>query len=106
MKRNMKRLLATACALSMTMQMSVSAAYPGVVTDAPPEVELLFEDTQHTKDALAQEDDNGDAFTLQDGWTMNMIHNNPGLEPYESPYNDSEFLAARDIDGHVFFLYD
>lgn len=35
-----------------------------------------------------------------------MIHNNPGLAPYESKYNDPHFLKKRNFDGKVFDLFD
>lgn len=106
MKSKLKKAVAIACSLSMVMQMSVSAAPVPETLFAEEAIEEFPEDTEHTKEALAQGDENGDAVTRKDLWTMNMIHNNPGLEPYESPYNDSEFLQERNIDGHVFFLYD
>lgn len=104
MRHRMRQILAIACTVSMTMQMSVFAAQGDKLSS---DLYGSFpEDTPHTLAALAQGDENGDAVTREGLWTMNMIHHNPGLEPYESPYNNSEFLEEREIDGHVFFLYD
>lgn len=50
---------------------------------------------------------NGDTVVRTDLFTTDMVHDNPGLEPYnETAYKDDEFLAARGFDGHVFFLND
>ncbi|HIR75563.1 MAG TPA: hypothetical protein IAB97_01435, partial [Candidatus Choladousia intestinipullorum] len=35
-----------------------------------------------------------------------MVHNNPGLETYETAYNDPVFLKERGYDGKVFHLFD
>lgn len=41
-----------------------------------------------------------------DLFVHDMIHNNPGLAPYESNYRDPAFLAQRGYDGKVFDLFD
>lgn len=35
-----------------------------------------------------------------------MVHNNPGLETYETAYNDPGFLKERGYDGKVYHLFD
>ncbi|MFA5689160.1 MAG: hypothetical protein WC959_08440 [Kiritimatiellales bacterium] len=37
---------------------------------------------------------------------LNMVHHNPGEAPYESIYNDPEFLKRRGYNGEVFFLFE
>ncbi|MBQ7288792.1 MAG: hypothetical protein IJW78_03575 [Clostridia bacterium] len=43
--------------------------------------------------------------TRKDLATYDMVHNNPGLEPYESNYNSDVFLKERGYNGHVFELF-
>lgn len=43
--------------------------------------------------------------TKKDILTYDMVHNNPGLEPYETKYNSHEFLKARGYDGKVFDIF-
>lgn len=37
--------------------------------------------------------------------TYDMVHNNPGMESYESRYNSSKFLKERGYNGKVFDLF-
>ncbi len=56
---------------------------------------------------INQNDKNGDAFSMKDTlFTMDMVHNNPGLLPYESSYTDPDFLLDRGIEGKVFCFSD
>lgn len=43
--------------------------------------------------------------TKKDILTYDMVHNNPGLEPYETQYNSHEFLKARGYNGQVFDIF-
>lgn len=100
MKHGMRRAFAMLLAAVMAVGMVPTAAAAGGAAGYP-------EDTEHTKVALAQGDDLKDQYTHKDElFTMDMVHNNPALQPYTSNYTNSEFLAQRNFDGHVFFLYD
>ena len=100
MKHGMRRAFAMLLAAVMAVGMVPTAAAAGGAAGYP-------EDTEHTKAALAQGDDLKDQYTHKDElFTMDMVHNNPALQPYTSNYTNSEFLAQRNFDGHVFFLYD
>ena len=100
MRRAFAMLLAAVMAAVMAVGMVPTAAAAGGAAGYP-------EDTEHTKAALAQGDDLKDQYTHKDElFTMDMVHNNPALQPYTSNYTNSEFLAQRNFDGHVFFLYD
>lgn len=52
----------------------------------------------------ADEEFNDDAVTRTDLFITDMIHDNPGLQPYDSVYNDMAFLKSRGYDGKVFSL--
>ena len=43
--------------------------------------------------------------TRRDILTYDMVHNNPGLAPYETQYNSHEFLKARGYNGQVFDIF-
>lgn len=56
---------------------------------------------------INQDDKNDDVFYSKDTlFTMDMVHNNPGLPPYESNYTDPGFLLNRGIEGKVFCFSD
>lgn len=42
----------------------------------------------------------------KDLFIHDMIHNNPGLAPYISKYNDPVFMKNRKFDGKVFDIYE
>ncbi|MEQ2457513.1 hypothetical protein, partial [Flavonifractor hominis] len=99
----LRRLIALAGALTLAVQLGLPAAAAG--DSAESDYPSYY--TEHTIRALEQGDDLSDPYMHQDElFTTNMVHNNPALEPYTSNYNNSEFLAQRNFDGHVFFLYD
>ncbi|WP_312371778.1 hypothetical protein [Lachnoclostridium sp.] len=43
--------------------------------------------------------------TREDILVYDMVHNNPGLAPYETQYNSPEFLKKRGYDGQVFDIF-
>ena len=62
---------------------------------------------EYTKKLIEQTDVNGDTFFVKDRlFTMDMVHNNPGLLPYESNYTNPEFLRLRGYEGKVFCFSD
>ena len=63
--------------------------------------------TQYNEFLLNQKDINEDKITLKDElFTMDMVHNNPGLLPYESNYCKPDFLVSRGFCGKVFCFLD
>lgn len=61
----------------------------------------------YNRKLINQADENCDSFFMKDTlFTMDMVHNNPGLLPYESSYTDPDFLVDRGIEGKVFCFSD
>ena len=61
--------------------------------------------TDYIKNLLSQGEYNDDAQSTS-LFTMDMVHNNPGLLPYESKYCDPGFLISRGYKGKVFCFTD
>ena len=61
--------------------------------------------TEYIKNLLSQGEYNDDAQSTS-LFTMDMVHNNPGLLPYESKYCDPGFLISRGYKGKVFCFTD
>ena len=103
-----QRLLALTCTAALAIQLGLPAMAVGTENEAEQDGQYPSYYTDYMIEALEQGDDiQGDAYTHKDTlFTASMVHNNPGLEPYTSNYNDSQFLADRDFDQQVFFLYD
>ncbi len=101
-----KRLLALACTAALAIQLVLPVGAVGTGDTAKNEYPDYY--TDYMIEALEQGDTiEGDDYTHKDTlFTASMVHNNPGLEPYTSNYNNSQFLADRSIDEQVFFLYD
>ena len=101
-----KRLLALACTAALAIQLVLPVGAVGTGDTAKNEYPDYY--TDYMIEALEQGDTiGGDDYTHKDTlFTASMVHNNPGLEPYTSNYNNSQFLADRSIDEQVFFLYD
>lgn len=49
-------------------------------------------------------DNNGDSYTRSLSIITDMVHDNPGGNPYVTQYDDVDFLAERGLTGKVFFL--
>lgn len=47
---------------------------------------------------------NGDAHTRSLSIRTDMVHDNPGEDPWVTQYDDCTFLSARGLSGKVFFL--
>ena len=102
-----QRLLALTCTAALALQLGLPAAAADAQVEGTAGSDYPSYYTEHMIRALEQGDELTDQYMHQDTlFTTDMVHNNPGLEPWTSNYNDSEFLAQRDFDGHVFFLYD
>lgn len=62
---------------------------------------------EYCKNLIKQPDSNGDRVSSKNTlFTMDMVHNNPGLLPYESDYLRPEFLKDRGYGGKVFCFLD
>lgn len=62
---------------------------------------------EYAKKLINQKDENGDKISHKNNlFTMDMVHNNPGLLPYESNYCNPDFLCSRDYEGKVFCFSD
>lgn len=62
---------------------------------------------EYTTRLINQNDENADEFSYENKlFTMDMVHNNPGLLPYESNYCNPYFLTSRGIEGKVFCFLD
>lgn len=63
--------------------------------------------TQYNEKLLNQSESNNDKVTYKNSlFTMDMVHNNPGLLPYESNYCNPDFLVSRGFGGKVFCFLD
>lgn len=65
----------------------------------------IYTMNEYNQSLLEQNDKNGDKVTSS-LFTMDMVHNNPGLLPYESNYCNPDFLISRGIEGKVFCFMD
>ena len=60
--------------------------------------------TENTTNDKAEEERNNDSYTRSLSVITDMVHDNPGEDPWVTQYDDCGFLSGRGYTGKVFFL--